>query len=205
MLRPFSFAAILEAMTAIRATQMSYAEYLKFEEASETKHEYVNGEVYAMAGGSLEHARLASELIFLLREKFGPDGCRVFGSDLRLRVEATKRSAYPDVTIVCDDPETSALDRAAVTNPTVLIEVLSPSTESTDRIEKWAHYRRIPSLQAYVLVSQTEQRIEAYRRDGTRWIYEEAGPSETLRIGGLEVDVAVDSLYANALATVQAG
>ena len=186
-------------MTAIRATQMTYAEYLAFEEASETKHEYVNGEVYAMAGGSLEHARLAAELIFRLREKFGPDGCRVFGSDLRLRVEATKRSAYPDVTVVCGDPEMSLVDADAVTNPTVLIEVLSPSTETTDRIEKWAHYRRIPSLRAYVLVSQSEQRIEAYRRDGARWIYEEAGPGETLRIGGIEVDVAVDALYASAV------
>ncbi len=191
--------AILDTMTAIRATQMTYAEYLAFEEASETKHEYVNGEVYAMAGGSPEHARLASKLGHLVRVALGERPCETYSADLRIRVEATKRSAYPDLSVVCGALETSPLDADAVTNPTVLIEVLSPSTETTDRIEKWAHYRRIPSLRAYVLVSQSEQRIEAYRRDGTRWIYEEAGPGETLRIGGIEVDVAVDALYASAV------
>ncbi len=187
-------------MTAIRATQMTYAEYLAFEEASETKHEYVNGEVYAMAGGSPEHGRLASKLTHLLGLALGGRPCETYSSDVRIRIEATKRSAYPDLSIVCGQLQTSPVDKDAVINPSVLVEVLSPSTETTDRIEKWAHYRRIPSLQAYVLVSQSEQRIEAYRRDGTRWIYEEAGPGETLRIGGIEVDVAVDALYASAVA-----
>jgi len=186
-------------MTAIRATQMTYAEYLQFEEAAETKHEWVNGEVYAMAGGSPEHGRLAAKLTHLLRLALGDRPCETYSSDVRIRIEATRRSAYPDLSIVCGALQTSPADKDAVTNPSVLVEVLSPSTESSDRIEKWAHYRRIPSLQAYVLVSQSEQRIECYRRDGTRWIYEEAGPSETLRIGGIEVDVAVDVLYASTI------
>ena len=180
--------------------RMTYAEYLVFEEASETKHEYVNGEARPRPGGSPEHARLATEFLYLLSITLGKRRYKTFESLLHIRIEAVKRSAYPNMTVVCDKLETSPADADAVTNPSVLVEVLSPSTETTDRIEKWAHYRRIPSLQAYVLVSQSEQRIEAYRRDGTRWIYEEAGPGETLRIGGIEVDVAVDALYASAVA-----
>jgi Uma2 family endonuclease len=116
-----------------------------------------------------------------------------------VRIEDTERSAYPDLTVVCGEPKTSPADRQAVTNPTVLVEVLSEGTERVDRIEKWAHYRRIPSLQAYVLVSQSERRIECYRREGPRWIFEEAGPGETLRIGGIDADVSIDALYASAL------
>jgi Uma2 family endonuclease len=190
---------MLDAMTAVPSRKATYAEYLALERSSETKHEYVNGELYAMAGGSPEHARLAFELGYLLKAAFGDKPCRVFSSDARVRVEATDRSAYPDLTIVCGALETSPTDPDAIVNPTVLVEVLSPSTETTDRLEKWAHYRRIPSLQAYVLVAQDEARIETYRRDGRRWIYEEAGPGEVVRIGGIEVDVAIDALYASAL------
>ncbi len=186
-------------MTAVPATKVSYAEYLAEERASETKHEYVNGEIFAMAGGSPEHARLAFDLGFLLKSAFGGRPCVVYSSDARVRVEATGRATYPDLTVVCGKLETSADDPDAITNPTVLIEVLSPTTASSDRGDKWAHYRRIPSLQAYVLVSQDERRIECFRRDGARWIYEEAGPGESLRIGGVEVDVSIDELYASAL------
>jgi Uma2 family endonuclease len=190
---------MLDAMTAIPGRKATYAEYLALERSSETKHEYVNGELYAMAGGSPEHARLASKLGQLLRNALAGRPCETFSSDARVRVEATERSAYPDLTIVCGALETSPSDPDAIVNPTVLVEVLSPSTETTDRLEKWAHYRRIPSLQAYVLVAQGEARLETYRRDGRRWIYEEAGPGEVVRIGGIEVDVAIDALYASAL------
>lgn len=186
-------------MTAVPATKVSYAEYLAEERASETKHEYVNGEIFAMAGGSPEHARLAFDLGFLLKSAFGGRACVVYSSDARVRIEATGRATYPDLTVVCGKLETSADDPDAITNPTVLVEVLSPTTASSDRENKWAHYRRIPGLQAYVLVSQDEPRIESFRRDGARWIYEEAGPGESLRIGGVEVDVSVDALYASAL------
>lgn len=191
--------AILEAMTAVPATKVSYADYLAAERSSDTKHEYVNGEIFAMAGGSPEHARLAFELGFILKSAFGSRSCVVLTSDARVRIEATGRSTYPDLTVVCGKLETSADDPDAITNPAVLVEVLSPTTASSDRGDKWAHYRRIPSLQAYLLVSQDEPRIECFRRDGARWIYEEAGAGESLRIGGVDVEVAIDQLYANAL------
>jgi Uma2 family endonuclease len=174
---------------------VTYAEYLAFERDSETKHEYVAGRVVAMAGGTPEHARLASRVARLIGNALEGRACETFSSDLRVRIEATNRSTYPDLTIVCGGIETSPIDPDAVVNPTVLVEVLSPSTETTDRLEKWAHYRRIPSLEAYVLVSHRERRIEAYRRDGRRWIFEEAGPGESLRVGGVEVDLAVDEVY----------
>lgn len=189
-------------MGAEPTASLSYAEYVAQEKVSETKHEYVNGMAYAMAGGTPERARLASELGFLLRRSLPRDAaCRVFSADLRVLVEETGRSAYPDLTIVCGPLSTSARDDQAVTNPTVVVEVLSDGTESTDRIEKWAHYRRLASLQAYVLVSQRERRVECDRRDGTRWIFEEAGPGESLQIGGIDVTLAVDELYASALPT----
>jgi len=187
------------AVSADPAAHVTYAEYLALEEASESKHEYVNGQIYAMAGGTPEHARLQSRLARWAGNALANRPCEVFSSDLRIRIEETDRSAYPDLTIVCGPLETSTIDRQAVTNPTILVEVLSEGTERTDRIEKWAHYRRIPSLQAYVLVSQSERRIECYRREGTRWIFEEAGPGETLHIGGIDVDVSIDALYASAL------
>ncbi len=188
-------------MTALPTTSVSYAEYLALEQASATKHEYVDGHVYAMAGGTPEHARLQSRLTQLIGNALGGRPCEVFSSDLRVRIEATNRTTYPDLTVVCGAIETSGVDPHAIINPTVLVEVLSDGTESADRIEKWAHYRRIPSLRAYVLVSQREQRVETYRRDGTRWIFEEAGPAEALSIGGIDVEVAIDALYASTLAS----
>ena len=187
-------------MSALSVETMTYAEYLALERGAEIKHEFVDGHVYAMSGGTPEHARLASALTFLLMRALEGRPCRVFSSDLRVRIEATRRTTYPDLTVVCGPVDTSPDDPDAVTNPTVLVEVISETSERTDRIEKWAHYRRIPSLAAYVLVSQDEPRIESYRRDGTRWIFEEAGPGQELVIGGIELAVAVDALYAGALA-----
>jgi len=187
-------------MSALPVETMTYAAYLALERGSEIKHEFVDGHVYAMSGGTPEHARLAIDLAYLLKRGLEGRPCRVFSSDLRVRIEATRRATYPDLTVVCGPVDTSPDDPDAVTNPTVLVEVISETSERTDRIEKWAHYRRIPSLAAYVLVSQDEPRIESYRRDGTRWIFEEAAPGQELVIGGVELAVAVDALYAGALA-----
>lgn len=150
----------------------SFAEYLALERVSETKHEFDAGEILAMAGGTARHSALAVNIAFAPRGT-RPDGCTVFQSDMRVRVVATGRAAYPDVSMVCGpieyDPEDSA--RTTITNPALIIEVLSVTTEERDRGNKWMHYQRIPSLREYVLVSQ-EPRIEVYRRmpSGT-WEY----------------------------------
>lgn len=187
------------AMSAVPLRKATYEEYLALERDSETKHEYVNGEIYAMAGGTPEHGRLATKLAQLVRNALAKRPCELYSSDVRVRVEATGRSTYPDLSIVCSKIVPSAEDPDAITNPIVLIEVLSPSTEMDDRGNKWAHYRRIPSLECYVLVSQGERSIETYRREGKRWIYEAFGPGEVASVAGAEVTLAVDELYASAL------
>lgn len=184
-------------MTGAPVTGIPYAEYLANEQVSDTKHEYVNGLVYAMAGGSPEHGRLAvaasTQLLTLLRGR-----CRVFSSDVRILVRATQRSAYPDVSVVCGTLEHASEDPAAITNPTLLVEVLSPSTEASDRGEKWAHYQRLPSLRAYVLISQTDSRVEVFRRANESWIYEVATAGRLRLDEHAELDV--DELYRDRLA-----
>lgn len=182
-------------------TCMTYAAYLAAEEASDIKHEFLRGEVYAMAGGTPEHAGLSaaatSELILALRGR----PCRVYSSDLRVRIDATDLSTYPDITIVCGSLETSEVDKNAATNPLVIVEVLSDSTEAYDRGEKFAHYRRIPSLREYLLISQHKPRIESYRRNAEGvWMLAEAGVGERLTLAALDgVELDVDLIYRDPL------
>ena len=131
---------------------MTYAEYLAAEAVSEVRHEYLNGEVWAMAGGTPEHAALAAAMIRELGASLRGKPCRPFSSDLRVHIPDAGLSTYPDVSVVCGQLETAPDDKDAVTNPIVLVEVLSESTEGYDRGAKAAHYRRIPSLREYVLV-----------------------------------------------------
>lgn len=174
--------------------RMTYEEYLAFEEKSETKHEWVNGEVYAMAGGTLRHSEIAAAVISLLRAALVPRGCRVFTSDARVRVRATDRSTYPDVSVVCEPAERDERDRLALTNPTLIVEVRSDDLQYPDRGDK-RHYRRIPSLRTYVLVSTTEPRIEVYTRSGDAWRFADAGPGESIDIGLHDARLCVDAIY----------
>jgi Uma2 family endonuclease len=125
--------------------------------------------------------------------------CAVFSSDLRVRIVPTGRATYPGVTVVCGQLATADDDEDAATNPTVIVEVLSPNTEADDRGPKWAHYQRIPSLREYVLVGQDERRIEIFRRDGQRWTYESFGPGDRATLASIDVSVAGDELYRNPL------
>jgi Uma2 family endonuclease len=150
----------------------SFAEYLALERDSEIKHEFDAGVILAMAGGTARHSALAAKILIALGSP-PTRGCTVFQSDMRVRVVATGRATYPDASMVCGpieyDPQDAA--RTTITNPVVLVEVLSVSTETGDRGNKWMHYQRIPSLAEYVLVSQAP-RVEVYRRmpSGT-WEY----------------------------------
>lgn len=192
--------ATMPPMVALPERRATYAEYLELERSSETKHEFVNGEIFAMAGGTIEHGRLAARLTFLLQRALEGRPCETLSSDVRVRIEATGRATYPDLSVVCGEVRHGNEDPDAVTNPSVLVEVLSITTETGDRTDKWAHYRRIPSLQCYVLVSQHERRVETFRRDGRRWIYEEFGAGETVTVSGVDITFDVDALYASALA-----
>ena len=148
----------------VHAVHYAWREYLALEGASNVKHEYLDGQIYAMAGGTPAHAALQLAVPSLLFPQLRTGRCRALGSDLRVRVLATGLATYPDVTIVCGPREVDPEDANSVINPTALVEVLSPSTEEYDRGEKFAHYKRIPSLRQYVLVSSDGHRVEVWTR-----------------------------------------
>lgn len=185
---------------AVEAGQaMAYAEYLALERESELEHEYVGGVAVLRPGGTPEHARLAVRVSAQLLASLAGRPCEVFSSDLRVRNVAADRSSYPDVTVICGRIERAKDDNQAVTNPRIIVEVLSDTTEIHDRGDKWRDYRRLSSLQAYVLVSQTEPLVEVYRRGGDVWQYEAAGPGQVLRVDDEGASLDVDALYRSGL------
>lgn len=170
----------------------SYAEYLAYEGDSGMKHEYDNGEIVAMAGGSRRHNALASRISAALENGRRP-GCIAFQSDQRVRVLATGRATYPDASVVCGPIEGDPADPAAatITNPTLIVEVLSPTTEQDDRGDKWQHYQQLPSLQEYVQVSQSRPRVEHYRRLASGgWEYHDATTGVVQLASGAVLDLA---------------
>lgn len=182
--------------------ELNYDEYLAQEERSEGKHEYVRGQVFAMAGGTPEHSALSAATIAALSAVLRGKPCRVYTGDLRIRVPETDLATYPDVAVVCGKLETSKDDRNAATNPIVLVEVLSDSTERHDRGAKFAHYRHIASLREYVLVDQNERRVEVYRRNaGNRFELFEFAAGATIELTSIGAKIPVDELYANPFAT----
>lgn len=174
----------------------SFADYLALERDSEIKHEFDSGEILAMAGGTARHSALAAKIIIALGAT-PTRGCTVFQSDMRVRIAATGRATYPDASMVCGTIEYDSEDaaRTTITNPVLLVEVLSVTTEKGDRGNKWMHYQRIPSLAEYVLVSQ-EPRIEVYRRmpAGT-WEYFEVREGTLKLASGPALDLSM--LYAD--------
>jgi Uma2 family endonuclease len=176
--------------------EYTFDEYLALDRDSETKHEFDAGEILAMSGGTARHSALAINVGYALRGT-RPNGGTVFQSDMRVRVAATGRATYPDVSMVCGpieyDPEDAA--HTTITNPVLIVEVLSVTTERNDRGNKWMHYQRIPSLAEYVLVSQ-EPRLEVYRRTpaGT-WEYFEVGEGKLTLASGPALDLSM--LYAD--------
>ena len=180
---------------------MSYAEYVAAELKADSRHEYLREEIYDMAGGTLEHAALAAALAGELRVALQGRPSRVFSSDARVRIEATDMTTYPELSVVCGELQSSPADERALSNPVVICEVLSDSTEAYDRGAKASHYRHIPSLREYVLVSQTEQRVEVQRRNAAgHWEIHEFGPGERAVLESLGVSLSLAALYRNPLA-----
>ena len=168
------------------------------ERASATKHELFGGVVVAMAGGSPRHNAICGNAIGALREALRDRPCVVLTSDQRVHVEATGLSTYPDATVLCGQARFHPHDRDTLLNPSVLVEVLSPSTEAYDRGAKFAHYRSIPSFVEYLLVSQAERRVDHYRRlEAGQWILTEyVGDAARVVLPVLGCEIAVAELYA---------
>ena len=174
----------------------TFADYLALEEASNTKHEFLNGEIYGMAGGTPEHAGLSVAVSSALLAQLQEGPCRVYSSDLRVRVLATGLATYPDVTVVCGDLERDPESATTVVNPRVIVEVLSDGTEAYDRGEKRDHYRRIPSLAAVVFVSHRSPEIEIQERTTEgEWRGKAYGAGETAVIEALPARLPVDEIY----------
>lgn len=178
------------------STRMTYLEYVAFESTSSEKHEWVNGEMFAMAGGTFEHARLTAAISGELRQLLKGKPCVSYSSDLRIRSTATEFSSYPDHSVICGAPIPFAGDEHSATNPTLVVEVLSPSTEAYDPGPKSRHYRLMPSVQELLLVSQDVRRLELFRRDGAQWRFFDVGPGESLRLESIDVTLWVDAVYA---------
>jgi Uma2 family endonuclease len=176
----------------------TFADYLALEDASNTKHEYLHGEIYGMAGGTPEHAALCVAVSTALLTQLRGGPCRVYSSDLRVRVLATGLATYPDVTVVCGDLEPDPESATTVANPRVVVEVLSDGTEGYDRGQKLDHYRTIPSLAAVVLVSHRATAIELWeRRPDNSWGRREFGAGEVAQFGALPARLVVDEIYAS--------
>ncbi len=185
------------ATTSRPSRRFTYAEYLAYERDAAMKHEYDDGEIYAMAGGSRRHNALASRVSAALEAARKP-GCVAFQSDQRVRVLATGKATYPDASMVCGPIEGDPADPGGptITNPTLIVEVLSPSTEQDDRGDKWQHFQLLPSLQEYVLVSQSQARVERYRRlAGGGWEYLDVTEGTVSLLPGATLDLAL--LYAD--------
>lgn len=180
--------------------EYEYADYLSLEHYGETKHEFVDGEIYAITGGTPRHALLAAEVLAALRNQLGRGECRVFTSDLRVRVQNPNVATYPDVSVICGEPQLDPDDARGhgVLNPTVLVEVTSTGTERYDRGRKLEFYKTIPSLRAVVLVSHREASIEVHARgEDDAWSVERAGAGGAVDITAIGCRLDVDEIYSD--------
>lgn len=161
------------------------------------KHEYHDGIERAKPGEGIEHGRLAARIQGLVGRAIAGRAREAYSSDALIRVAATNRALYPDLSVVSGRLEQ---DSDSILNPVVIVEVLSPSSEAYDRGEKFRHYRRVPSLREYVLVSQDQRLVEVWRREGDAWAPSEFGPGTVMRLASIDAEISIDELYENPLA-----
>lgn len=171
-------------------------EYLELERASETKHEYYHGEIFAMAGASLQHNRITRNLTVLLGAQLRGSSCELFSADMRVKVDPTGLYTYPDLVIACGELRFEDSHSDTLLNPRLIIEVLSGSTAEYDRGEKFAQYRRLDSLQEYLLVSQDRCRVERYIRSGGDWVLTEfSNPEIPLMLESVACTLRLPEVY----------
>ncbi len=181
-------------MSTARRLHYSYEEYLRALEMSDLRLEYQEGVIYAMAGGTRAHAQLSAAMIGLLYSRL-PKTCKTATSDMKVRVEATDLSTFPDVSVVCGEPKSPSIDPNAVANPTLLVEVTSRSTEDYDRGDKLSQYKQIPSLRAVVFVSHRSQRLTVVERTATGWDERDYRAGERMKLAVPAIEIAVDDVY----------
>ncbi len=188
---------VKEPAIAYGKQKISIAEYLEMENASLEKHEYYQGEVFAMSGAKTPHNIVARNMLVALAQRLKGKSCQPFGSDMRIHIEANTLFTYPDISIICGDIITLNNDDYNVLNPSVLIEVLSPSTKNYDRGEKFKLYRDIPTLKEYILIDSLSVNIEVFRLNGgNHWELEEYRQvAAELNIQTVKVALPVAEIY----------
>lgn len=183
--------------SAARRLPITPAQYLVRERAAPTRSEYCNGVITAMAGTSRKHNLVAGNLFREISSQLRDRPCEVYFADMRLCVDATGLYTYPDLMVVCGEPSFQDSELDTLLNPIVIVEVLSPTTESYDRGGKFIHYRRLESLREYVLVAQDRVFAERYTRQGAEWVLKEfSDPDGSLRLDSIGCEVAMREIYA---------
>jgi Uma2 family endonuclease len=184
-------------MASVPNYYLTPEEYLALERKAEFKSEYLDGVVYALAGASPRHNLIVANIIITLGGQFKGRPCRVYPSDLRVRISSSKGFFYPDVSVVCGDDEVADEERDVILNPTLIVEVSSESTAAFDRGKKFLSYQQIASLQEYLLVSQDEILVEGYSRQGNdTWLYTKVtGLEGSLSLPSIECELALQDVY----------
>lgn len=185
-------------MSAADIPRISLSEFLELEANATHKSEYWDGQVFAMAGGTYDHALIAANIVRSFGNRLEGQPCRVIGSDLLVEAAEGGLVTYPDVIVICGEPRFVGPKRLVVTNPVLVVEVLSPSTEGRDRGRKATQYRKNRTLQQYVLVASDEPRVEVYSRtdDGSWSLREWSGLDAVAELESIRCEVALTAVYA---------
>jgi Uma2 family endonuclease len=184
-------------MSSLPTYYLGPEEYLAIERKAEYKSEYVDGVMYAMAGGSERHNLISANTIISIGVQLRNRPCRVYPGNLKVRVPNSKRFFYPDVSVVCGEPRFADDERDVILNPVLIVEVLSESTAAYDRGKKFLSYQQIDSLQEYLLISQDEEIVEHYiRQSNDTWLYTKAiGLEETIILPSIECEITLRDIY----------
>jgi Uma2 family endonuclease len=175
-------------------SRLTPEEYFAWEEQQEEKHEYFDGEVYAMSGGTLNHSRIAVNLTSMLDNHLADSGCQVFNSDARIKIQRSEKYVYPDVSVTCDERDRDTTQY--ITHPCLIVEVLSPSTEAYDRGKKFKLYRQSSSLIDYVLVNAEEIEIDVFRKnDRDRWEEISYVAGDLVELESIDFKFQIDRVY----------
>jgi len=183
-------------MSSPKPSLITPAEYLQLERKSEIRSEYIGGRMFAMSGASRRHSLIVGNVYRELSSQMRDRSCEAHMIDMRVKVSPAGMYTYPDIVAVCGEVRLEDEHFDTLLNPTVIVEVLSESTEAYDRGEKFAHYRRLDTLRDYVLVAQDKIRIEHFRREGEEWILSEiSGPDAALHLGSIDCRVHLAAVY----------
>jgi len=188
---------VREPAIAYGKQKLSIEEYLQFEKESVEKHEYYRGEIFAMAGASDSHNWIFTNLLVGLANKLKGGSCRPYGSDMRMHIPENTLFTYPDISIYCGPAQPTDFDQESFLHPTVIFEILSPSTKQYDRGEKFMLYRDIPSLKEYVLVDSESIRVEDFQinEKGFWELHDYKLPDDNVFLPSLQISISLKEIY----------